>query len=283
MIWICTGTLGSFESSLYGDHVLSHQSTSAAGSCLCPRQIGDATGQHGIQHETTHDLTCHDSVYMIHDSLHFLYMIVYMMSSCHDSLSKDWRITVYHSPLILMHLMMMQDLSPKSALRSRELFQFESPCGEDFRDTRDTRKPRPKTAALCRGKSTAEPSLFGDARDARDARDTRDATRAAKTTRSESEHGRRCSERTRWTQWDGPRVQLDKDVPLDEMMLSPCRTLRSRALAALAWQISCSTGQQGRIVKSLAFVRESSSSASSSVGSLIASHTNSSIVFQNLL
>lgn len=70
------------------------------------------------------------------------------------------------------------------------------------------RKSRPKTA-------TAR----------RDGRDPRDAPR------SESEHVRRCSDRP---QWDGPRVQVDKDAPPDEMALSPS-TVRSSACLSQCW------------------------------------------------
>ncbi|CAK9117122.1 unnamed protein product [Durusdinium trenchii] len=69
------------------------------------------------------------------------------------------------------------------------------------------RKSRPKTA-------TAR----------RDGRDPRDAPR------SESEHVRRCSDRP---QWDGPRVQVDKDAPPDEMALSPS-TVRSSGTRTFA-------------------------------------------------
>ena len=122
----------------------------------------------------------------------------------------------------------LQSLQSDSPRRERDTDGRDGRDGRDVslhtfleryeRDEDDTRKPRPKTAALYRGKTTEmEPKV------------------STKTTRAESEHGRRCTGQ-RWTKWNGPCVQLDKDVPLDEMSLSPSRTVRSRCcLRGIIW------------------------------------------------
>ncbi|CAK9117248.1 unnamed protein product [Durusdinium trenchii] len=96
-------------------------------------------------------------------------------------------------------------LETQDSLKSESSLQLPSPRGESERPF--LRKSRPKTA-------TAR----------RDGRDPRDAPR------SESEHVRRCSDRP---QWDGPRVQVDKDAPPDEMALSPS-TVRSSGTRTFA-------------------------------------------------
>lgn len=122
----------------------------------------------------------------------------------------------------------LQSLQSDSPRRERDTDGRDGRDGRDVslhtfleryeRDEDDTRKPRPKTAALYRGKTTEmEPKV------------------STKTTRAESEHGRRCTGQ-RWTKWDGPCVQLDKDVPLDEMSLSPSRTVRSRGARPFSFQ-----------------------------------------------